>query len=98
MPQVSRAIIVGALGDGQFAFARDGLGLEFVLVDRPDDDRRAELLHQRQHLVEFLLAVLEIDRVDDALALAIGQRPRSSDFAFVVSIMNGTLILWITFS
>jgi hypothetical protein len=72
---VRDAIIPGPPGDGQFAFARDRLGLLFVFIDRPDHDGRAELLDQRQHLVEFLLAILEIDRVDDAFALAIGQGP-----------------------
>ncbi len=68
------AIIAGAPGDGEFAFARDRLGLEFVLVDGADDEGRAELLHERQDLVEFFLAVLEIDRVDDAFAEAIRER------------------------
>ena len=68
------AVIAGALGNGQLALACNGLRLLLVLVNRPNDDCRAILLHQRQHLVECLLAILEIDRVDDAFAEAIRQR------------------------
>ena len=47
--------------------------------------------------LELLLAVFEVDRVDDALALAVGQR-QFHRLGSVVSIMIGALILRISFS
>jgi len=86
------AVIAGALGDGEFAFARDGLRLLLVSSIDPMTMGRAEFLHQRQHLVEFFLAILEVDRVDDAFAQAIGSAP-ARPTGMVESIMNGTLTL-----
>ena len=44
---------------------------------------------QRHHLLEALLAVLEVDRVDDRLALAVGERHRRCTFSSVESIISG---------
>ena len=57
--------IVEPLGDPQLVV--DLLG-HALLVDRQRDHRRAEALRELQALVGRLLAVLEIDRVDDRLA------------------------------
>ena len=57
--------IVKPLGDAQFVV---GLLRHALFVDRQGDDRGAEALRQFQPLVGRLLAVLEIDRVDDRLA------------------------------
>src|SRR6185437_3891855 len=63
----------GALGDFEFALSREGLRLELVFVNAADDERGAIGARERADALEFFLAVLEIDGVDDALALAIGE-------------------------
>ncbi len=63
--------LVGALRDGEFALAREGLGLELVFVDAADDQRRAVGAGERADALEFFLAVFEVDGVDDAFALAV---------------------------
>ena len=45
-----------------------------MLVNRAHDQRRPVPARQRAHALEFLFAVFQVDRVDDALALAISQR------------------------
>ena len=65
---------VGSLGDGELPLARHRHALLLVLVDAADDDRPAILLQQRDHLLEALLAVLQVDGVDDGLALALPER------------------------
>ena len=45
-----------------------------ILVDAADDDGGAVGAQQRRHPLEALLTVLEVDRVDDGLALAEAQR------------------------
>ncbi len=65
---------VGALGDFQFPLARERLRLLRVFVDAADDKRCAVGTGQRADALELLLAVFEVDRIDDALALAIGER------------------------
>ena len=67
--------LASPLGDGELSFACDGLRLLLVFIDRAHNHGRAKLLRQRQDEVEALFAVLEVDRVDDALTLAVGQRP-----------------------
>ena len=62
---------------------------------QPHDQRRAEAAGQRHHLLEALLAVLEVDRVDDRLALAVGER-RSITCSSVESIISGTRTFLIT--
>ena len=66
--------LVGALGDFEFALAREGLRLTGVFVDAADDERRAVRARQRANALEFFFAVFEIDGIDDAFALAIGER------------------------
>jgi hypothetical protein len=97
MPYFSRQQIHRALRHRQFALAREGLRLQLVFVDGPDNQRRAVSLRQRADALELLLAVFEIDRIDDALALAIGQR-QFDGAGSVVSIITGALILRISFS
>ncbi len=57
---------VGACEDLDLAIERDGLAF---LVERHDHDGRAVAADQAGLLEERLLALLEADRVDDALAL-----------------------------
>jgi hypothetical protein len=66
--------LVRALRHRELAFARDGHALFLVLVDRAAHDRGAEPSRERQHGLEALFAVLEVDRVDDRLALRVGER------------------------
>ena len=58
--------LVGALADGDLVVGGDGLAL---LVEGHDDDRRPVAPDQPGLLQEFLLALLQADRVDDRLAL-----------------------------
>ena len=57
-----------ALRDLQFALARDGLRLLLVLVDASDDQRGAEAARERHDFLEAILAVFEVDRIDQRLA------------------------------
>ena len=61
---------VAAPRDLELALAGDGHAVLGVLVDRADDERGAVPLRQRHDRAEALLAVLQVDRVDDRLALA----------------------------
>ena len=61
---------VAAPGDLELAVARDGHPVLGILVDRSDHEGRAVPLRQRHDRLEALLAVLEVDRVQDRLALA----------------------------
>src|SRR4051812_30149343 len=45
-----------------------------ALVDAPDDEGGTETPRERDHACKALLAVLEIDRIDDRLALRVRQR------------------------
>jgi hypothetical protein len=65
---------VRALRDGQLALARDRHALLLVLVDAAHHHRTAVGAQERHDLLEALLAVLQVDRVDDGLALAVPQR------------------------
>ena len=65
---------VGALGDFQFALASECLGLNGVFVDASDDYRGAVGAGERADAFEFFFAIFEIDGIDDAFALAIGER------------------------
>ena len=58
----------------QFALARERLRLQLVFVDGSDHQRRAVGLGDRADALELLLAVFQVDRIDDALALAISER------------------------
>ncbi len=62
------------LGDGQLALAAEGLGLHRILVNAAHHQSGAVAPRQRHHVGEFLLAVLQVDGIDQALALAVGQR------------------------
>src|SRR4029077_16304275 len=64
---------VAALGDGQLAFAGEGLGLQFVFVDAAADYGGAKIVGDGGDLFEFFLAVFEVDGIDDGFALAIGE-------------------------
>src|ERR1035438_4216077 len=63
-----------ALGHRQFALARESLRLQFVFVDRPHHQRRAEALRDGAQALELLLAILQVHRVDDGFPLAISER------------------------
>src|SRR5258708_37126705 len=65
--------LVAALGDSQLALAGEGLGLELVFVDAAAHDGGAEIVGDRDNFLEFLLAVFEIDGIDDGFALAISE-------------------------
>ncbi len=52
----------------QLAIARDRLRLLLVVVDTSDHQRGAEAPRQRHHFLETILAVFEIDRIDQRLA------------------------------
>ena len=57
-----------ALGHLQLALARDGLRLLLVIVDASDDQRGAEAARERHDFLEAILAVFEVDRIDQRLA------------------------------
>ena len=58
------------LGDGELPRARDRHAPRLVLVDAADDDGGPVAVDERDDLLEPLLAVLQVDRVDDRLPLA----------------------------
>ena len=62
------------LRDRQFALAGECLRLQLIFVDGADNQRRAIGLCNRADLLEFLIAIFQVDRVNDALALAVGER------------------------
>ena len=64
----------GTLGDFEFAFAREGLRLRGIFVNTAHHHRRAVGTRERADALEFLLAIFQVDRIDDAFALAIGER------------------------
>src|SRR5215469_8813728 len=70
---VFRKQLVGALGDGQLAFARERLRLNRVFIDAPDDHGGAVFTRNRHGSLELFLAIFEVDGIDDGLALAIGE-------------------------
>ena len=74
MPYFSVSSRTERCGHGQLALAGEGLGLQLVLVDGADDQRGAVSAGQGADALEFLLAVFEVDGVDDAFALALGER------------------------
>ena len=45
-----------------------------IFIDAADHERRAVGFGERADALEFFFAVFEIDGVDDALALAVGER------------------------
>ena len=65
---------VGALRDFQFSLARERLRLHGIFVDAADDQRRAVGARQRADALKFFFAIFQVDRIDDAFALAIGER------------------------
>jgi hypothetical protein len=69
---------VGALGNLALAFSRECLRLQRIFVDAADDHRRAVRPRQRAHTFELLFAVFQVDRVDDAFTLAVGERKLNS--------------------
>ena len=83
---------------GELALARDRLRLLLVLVDAADHQRRAVAARQRHDALEALLAVLEVDRVDDRLALRALERLLDRRCASVESIMIGTLTFFTSIS
>ncbi len=74
MPYFAGQQIHRALRHRQLALARERLRLQLVLIDRAHNQRRAIRFRQRADALELLFAVFQIDRVDDALALAVRQR------------------------
>ena len=56
---------MGTLGDFHLPFAGNRLGLVGVVVDTADDQRRAVATGQRNHALESLFPVLQVDGVDD---------------------------------
>ena len=71
-----RQQLVAAFRDRQLPLPRERLRLQRIFVDAAHHHRGAEIVRDRHHAFEFLFAILQIDRVDDRLALAIGQRLR----------------------
>ncbi len=74
MPYFSVSSWHGPLGHRQLALARERLRLQLVFVDGAHHQRRAVAPGDGADALEFLLAILQVDRVDDALALAPGER------------------------
>ena len=74
MPYFSVSSSHRPLRDGQLSLARERLRLQLVFVDAADHQRGAVTPCDRADPLELLFAVFEVDRVDDALALAIGER------------------------
>ena len=66
--------LVGTLGNFQLALPGDRLGLVGIVVDATDHERRAVASRQRHHALEPLLTILQVDGVDDGLALQSFQR------------------------
>ena len=64
----------GTQGHFQLALAGDGLRLLRVVVDAAHHQRRPVAAGQRRHRLKAGLAILQIDRVDDGLALQPFQR------------------------
>ena len=69
-----REQFVRTLCNRQLPLARERLRLQLVLIDAADHNRRAEFVRNRHHSFEFLLAVLQVDGIDDGFALTIRQR------------------------
>ena len=69
-PVLLRQERVAAVRDLELALARDAHAVLRIFVDRPDDEGGAVLLRERNHRLESGLAVLQVDRVQDGLALA----------------------------
>src|SRR5580700_8784152 len=63
-----------AFSDFELSFTRERLRLHGIFVNAADDEGGAIRARQRANTFEFFLAVFEIDRIDDALSLAIGKR------------------------
>ena len=74
MPYFSVSSLTERSRDRQFALARERLRLQLVFVDGADDQRRAVGFRDGADALEFFFAVFQVDRIDDALALAPGQR------------------------
>ncbi len=74
MPYFSVSKLMRPPGDLELALAGEGLRLLGILVDDAEDHRRPVAPQQRRNRLDPLLAVLEVDRVDDRLALAVGER------------------------
>jgi hypothetical protein len=70
-PKSSREDLVAAARDLELAL--DG-HRHAALVDEAHDERGAVALRERHHLLEALETVFEVDRVEDRLALAPGER------------------------
>ena len=68
-----------ALRDLELALSSDCLGLFLVFIDAADDQSCAILAGERRDSLEFIEAVLQVDRVDDRFALAIGERALDRD-------------------
>ena len=69
IPYFSGQKPIGALRHRQFALAREGLGLQLIFIDGADHQRRAVSPRDGAHALELLFAILQVDGVDDALAL-----------------------------
>src|SRR5208282_4905029 len=65
---LSREQLERTLGDLKLALARHRLRLLLVLIDAADDQRGAIAAGERHYFAEALLAVFEIDRIDQRLA------------------------------
>src|ERR1041384_1303572 len=69
----------GTPRDFKLALAGYSLGLLLVFVDATDDQRSAVLARKGRYALEFVESIFEVNRVDDRLALAIGQRAFNGD-------------------
>src|SRR5207245_11668489 len=60
---------VGTLRNGQLALARERLRLDRIFINATDHNGSAKLVDNRHDAFEFLLAILEVDGIDDGFAL-----------------------------
>ena len=58
----------GTAGDRELSFRGSSHGRLRILIDGTDDETGTELTGQAAHLIKFLVAILEVGRIDDALA------------------------------
>ena len=66
--------LVRTVGDLQLPLSRDRLRLVGIIVDASHHQRRAVAPRQRDHALEAFLPILQVDGVDDGLALQPFQR------------------------
>src|SRR6185437_6138894 len=73
-PVLRREKLNRSLRNSKLPLTRERLGLDLVLINAPDHKRRAEFSRHWADALELLLSILQVDGIDNALALAIGER------------------------